>query len=351
MGYSRTDVKNAAKAAIRDRIPRPRRVTLLFLLLSQGPVLLVSLIQLLLITSPTGYHWHPHGIYQQLQIVNGFFFFLYLLCALFAMILSAGYVRYSLDLIRRRPSGYSALLSPLSQAGRVLRLSLLIFLFTFLWTLGLTILLAMLLALLRVILPLYALDFAALLLAFAYWGVLLNRVLRYSLAYHVLLDYPDYTARECLNESKCLMTGRRWSFCVLILSFLGWVLLAAAIFFGVLYLGMFCAVALSAVFYFTYHAALAATAISFLAGIICAAPLSLWLMSYIAAAVAGFYDCAAGRIVCAPAPPSTAGQPYHMEEPSLRSPGAAEDTREDAPSYYSGFTHWNSHRDREDPWD
>lgn len=49
--------------------------------------------------------------------------------------------------------------------------------------------------------------------------------LRYSQAFFILAENPDKGIRECVNESKELMSGRLWEFFVLQLSFILWILL------------------------------------------------------------------------------------------------------------------------------
>lgn len=51
--------------------------------------------------------------------------------------------------------------------------------------------------------------------------------LRYSQAFFILAENPDMSIRDCVNESKELMSGRLWEFFVLQLSFLPWTLLSA----------------------------------------------------------------------------------------------------------------------------
>ena len=50
--------------------------------------------------------------------------------------------------------------------------------------------------------------------------------LRYSQAFFILAENPEKGIRECVNESKQLMSGRLWEFFVLQLSFIPWMLLA-----------------------------------------------------------------------------------------------------------------------------
>lgn len=51
--------------------------------------------------------------------------------------------------------------------------------------------------------------------------------LRYSQAFFILAENPDMSIRDCVNESKNLMSGRLWEFFVLQLSFIPWSLLTA----------------------------------------------------------------------------------------------------------------------------
>ena len=44
----------------------------------------------------------------------------------------------------------------------------------------------------------------------------------YSMAYYVKLDHPDYGWKACIDESRRLMDGHKWEKFVLDLSFIGW---------------------------------------------------------------------------------------------------------------------------------
>lgn len=50
---------------------------------------------------------------------------------------------------------------------------------------------------------------------------------RYSQAFYVMADHPEYTPTQCINESKRLMAGNKWRLFCLNLSFIGWVFLAS----------------------------------------------------------------------------------------------------------------------------
>jgi len=48
---------------------------------------------------------------------------------------------------------------------------------------------------------------------------------RYSQAYYIMYDHPEYSAMRCLKESSRMMRGWKWKLFVLELSFIGWNLL------------------------------------------------------------------------------------------------------------------------------
>ena len=50
------------------------------------------------------------------------------------------------------------------------------------------------------------------------------------MAFYILAENPDMTAREALNESKLIMNGHKLDFFVLQLSFILWALLTAVTF-------------------------------------------------------------------------------------------------------------------------
>ena len=52
----------------------------------------------------------------------------------------------------------------------------------------------------------------------------------YSMAYYVLADNPELTAREALNKSKEMMKGHKFELFVLQLSFIGWYMLVGVTF-------------------------------------------------------------------------------------------------------------------------
>ena len=48
----------------------------------------------------------------------------------------------------------------------------------------------------------------------------------YSMAYYIKLDHPDYGWKACIDASRQMMDGQKWSTFLLDLSFLGWRILS-----------------------------------------------------------------------------------------------------------------------------
>jgi len=51
--------------------------------------------------------------------------------------------------------------------------------------------------------------------------------IRYSQAFYVLADHPEYGIRDCMNESKRMMFGNKGRYFVMMLSFIGWIILCS----------------------------------------------------------------------------------------------------------------------------
>ena len=50
---------------------------------------------------------------------------------------------------------------------------------------------------------------------------------RYSMAYYILADHPEYSITQCIEESKARMNGNKGALFVLYFSFIGWAILSA----------------------------------------------------------------------------------------------------------------------------
>ncbi len=49
----------------------------------------------------------------------------------------------------------------------------------------------------------------------------------YSMAFYIRADHPEYTWKECLDQSQIMMNGHKSEYFVLILSFFGWLLVGS----------------------------------------------------------------------------------------------------------------------------
>lgn len=332
MTYQRVLVKDHAKQSIRGK--KPRRRALAFLLLC----LLFSILAMLP-TLIAGFVYLPaHAVPEE----DAFFTLagltpVYWLCQGLTLLLiptavallCTGGCAYCLDLWRGRGVDSGRFWAGFSQFPRTMALGLMIFFFSFLWATPYVLLL--LLVWFLTVLSVSPLtlspvvihspeDLAFLLelarpsplkialvcvLAALFFALYINRTLRYSLAFFVLLDRPRATARDCLRESKALMRGRKRKLIVLLLSFIGWSLLVDLINIGVqllwpILMSFFPASALPGAAFWCLRIML----IFYLIALVAAAILlPLWLMNYVGVSLAGFYDFAQSDQQNRPVPP------------------------------------------------
>lgn len=64
------------------------------------------------------------------------------------------------------------------------------------------------------------------------WSILLVvpgiiAAIKYSQAFYILADDPSKDIMQCIEESKWMMRGNKWKYFCLMLSFIGWAILAA----------------------------------------------------------------------------------------------------------------------------
>lgn len=104
-----------------------------------------------------------------------------------------------LKLTKKEETSVGDIFSGFNQTGRALWLNVLIAVFTFLWS-----------------------------LLFVIPGIIKSYA--YSMAYYILADHPELTAREALAKSKEMMNGHKMELFVLQLSFIGWYFLVGLTF-------------------------------------------------------------------------------------------------------------------------
>ena len=111
------------------------------------------------------------------------------------LILQAGFIIFALNTLRKsEAASYYNLLDGFAHAGRIIILYLLMFIFIFLWA-----------------------------LLFIVPGII--AFYKYRMAIYLLIDNPDKSPMECLQESKRLIEGHKSELFYLDLSFIGWYIL------------------------------------------------------------------------------------------------------------------------------
>ncbi|MCI8609366.1 MAG: DUF975 family protein [Firmicutes bacterium] len=110
--------------------------------------------------------------------------------------LSYGFSMFMLSFFRRKQCQYGSLFEGFSQFGKAFFIMLITSVKIFLWS-----------------------------MLFVIPGII--AALRYSMAYYVMVDHPEYTANQCIEASKVLMIGNKGRYFYLQLTFIGWYILAS----------------------------------------------------------------------------------------------------------------------------
>lgn len=153
-----------------------------------------------------------------------------------------GNVQYHLDQYDGKPLEFRTLFSKFHQFGAGLCLSLLIALYCVLWGL----LPVVIGAVIGMLLDLFS-TWYTLLLVIAFLIPVCIASYSYAMAYHILAEYPEMTAREAIRASREMMRGRKWELFCLNFSFIGWRILAfLSLGIGNLFLGPYVSAAFTA---------------------------------------------------------------------------------------------------------
>lgn len=124
--------------------------------------------------------------------------FLTLLLSLMGSVITAGYQGYCLKVSRGEEVKHMDIFCSFDHFLKVICIVILEAIFIFLWS-----------------------------LLFIIPGII--AAFRYSQAYYIMFEHPEYSARRCLRESSKMMKGWKWNLFVLLLSFIGWAFLNAVI--------------------------------------------------------------------------------------------------------------------------
>ena len=198
---NRALLKQDAKNAMSMANPHPVLTTLAFM-----AVQIAAQMVLYLVTSSLtmGIMMESGGYYSDYSSAAGTVstvgMLIYILVAVLIFlvlgVVQFGYTVYSLKVFKGEETGVNELFSHFSLILKVFGLSLWMSLFIFLWA---------------------CLCYIPGIIA----------ALRYSQAFYILAENPEKGIRQCVNESKMMMSGRLWEYFVLQLSFILWTLLGA----------------------------------------------------------------------------------------------------------------------------
>lgn len=274
MRFDRRELKARARRAMGETNPRFWVVTLVYILLTTGVQVLLSLAA----SALTG----PVGLGSSLIFFN-------ILFLLYSVVIQFGFQLWSLWTWRSMNPGLGALTQGFSIPGRVILMEVFIFLRVLGWSMVLIL-----------VMTLFLMPVAAALSPVVYllytgviYAVMIVIMLRYTLAPYLLADRPDDGASAAIRRSVELMRGWKWELFKLLLSFLGWqlinwVLSTAVFIFLCAQAGLFqMSVGMDTLLiYQSVSNGLPNLILSALVTL----PLSLWLTPYLSVSQAGFYD-------------------------------------------------------------
>lgn len=302
MKFDRAALKQEVRQDLRDTRPKATTVALTYLLVSCGINLLMDLIRLpmtnILQSAWEELQWMALRLSggamterellaalesMELFDVLGSIVTLGLLFGLFSAAvnwtLTFAFEGYCLRMVRGKNPGFRCLLCPFPKWGWVLLTGFLTMLFTALWAILLCVLGTIASA---VLLVLFLSDTSlGITLVIVVWmavvAAMISISLRYAMADYILLDEP-VDALEAISRSKAMMRGRKFHLFVLMLSFIGWLLLAALV--GAIVTAVGGAISDSA----------AAGVVTGALAQLLTLPLTMWLQPYVVGSTAKFYD-------------------------------------------------------------
>ncbi len=182
-----SEIRRSARQTLREAERSPYLTTLAFLLLLYAVLIPFNVFSICYSYAADA----AEGCFDAIGRIGRYYTFMLLapyLVSFLSNVWDAGYTGYTVALAKDRGAGFGALLDSLRQLGKVIWLAFLILAFTALW---------MCLFVIPGIVAFY----------------------RYRLAFQILFDNPQLSAREALEESKRLTWGRKLFLFQLDLSF------------------------------------------------------------------------------------------------------------------------------------
>lgn len=199
MQVNRLAIKADAKQAMLQAKPNIFLFTLLYLVVSY----ILSILSMRMTGTDTGAIMElvesaeePLGYTVAYADMSWLRLALFVAIDIMSITVSAGFMLYCLNVSRRIPSSYSALLDGFGFFLRLIGLQILMGIFILLWS-----------------------------MLFIIPGIIASY--RYRLALYLLFDHPEYSPMDCIRASKQLMRDRKMELFMLDLTTIGWRLLSA----------------------------------------------------------------------------------------------------------------------------
>lgn len=292
MRINRRELKSGARVSLRQANPDALFMTLIFLLLTSG----LSLVAGMLSADPVSriLYLHEQGLPLErtlplvLSGVGSVGVFVNILLAVFGLVVDFGYSFWCLNTSRGIRGDLGDLTEGFALVGRILWLRILVLVYQFLWYL------AIFMPTLFVVIPAV---FVPVIGPFLAAGVTLlaglvfaTRILRYELATLCLIDEPDLGSSNALRRSRQIMGGHVKDYVLLLLSFIGWYLLALVL---AAFVEGAVAVVMSGFRLITDMETMARISGSMPVAVIrqlASWPLQLWLIPYVTLTKCKFYD-------------------------------------------------------------
>lgn len=177
------DLRAIARGALRGNWKKAIIITIVYFLLFQGVAsILAYLFPVTLLQSEAGNVTISYAELLYTLFTSGAFTY--------------GYVAFSLSFFRKQEAGITKLFDGFEHIIKLLGLTIVMGIFIALWSLLL-------------IIP----------------GIVAGY--KYSQAYNILYDHPEYGILKCISESKKMMTGNKAKLFMLTLSYIGWIIIAS----------------------------------------------------------------------------------------------------------------------------
>ena len=251
MNYNRAAMKEEVKQAMRQARPHPMLVTLLFTVIVGMGASLISWVMntlfsgggssmnnLLLGIMNNGPDYLEEMLYYAPQLFIQVMLQTMVISLISSILTTAwnglmdvGYSGYCLDMVRGMNPSMERIFSGFSRVGSVIPAYILVAVFTFLWSMlfavGMIVLFFIAGILIAIGGAMAGLGFLLMVAAYAgFFAGLIWAVLRYAMVPFAVIDSQNpMSAMDAIRVSKAIMQGRKGSFFVLQLSFIGWYLL------------------------------------------------------------------------------------------------------------------------------